>query len=231
MLEHYCIQTNTLSLADNIALLYNLNVFDEEMFNKLDIIRKSGNKAVHDKLNNKQKQKFMDCLNNSDLYADAISTDLKPGESRSFADGDVVIEMTAKDEVPKNTPSAKLLSGSLIIPAAAATTTIKTTYKKTVTLFGVKVFQVTCWIIWQHNGTKITKILDSNHYTSINWNPTLVITWQGSPTRWIDGTRKAYSTQDMSASLFIEGYGTTFISGTSGVYGYLNGTSGGWFNE
>lgn len=46
----------------------------------------------------------------------------------------------------------------------------KATYKRYVTMFGLKIFEVTAWIRYRHNGSQVLSIDSSNIFTCVNLN-------------------------------------------------------------
>jgi hypothetical protein len=103
----------------------------------------------------------------------------------------------------------------------------KAIYYRYVTFFGIKVFQTTSWVRYEHNGTNISKVIGGNHFTSINYNPSLSTSYSLS-VNWSNNTT-AYSSSDLTFSFVWEGFGIIYGSGELGVWGNVNNNAGGWY--
>ncbi|KJR45964.1 hypothetical protein UF75_3629 [Desulfosporosinus sp. I2] len=173
-------------------------------------------------LTKEQKDKFVGYLKDGKLFANAFSTPLKPGESKSLANGDVIVTLTETNE-PINIASKNFSIMSTVEYR-------KATYQRYVTLFGVKILQTTSYVNYSHDGTSIIDIQGSRHWTSINYNPLLMSEWGDEPTEWDDGTT-AYSTNDVTFGAMIEGYGIQYGSAELGVWGDVDNDAGGWLES
>jgi len=175
--------------------------------------------ATFQKLTKEQKKKFVDLLQNEELIVSALTVDVKPGESKSLSNGEVVVSLN-------KTVESEL---SPLISTAGTVEYRKATYQRTVSFFGIPVFQTTSWVKYSHNGIIILAIQGYNHFTSINYNPTLATSWSGL-TGWYS-TQTAYSTGDIVFSFLIEGYGLVYGSAEVGVWGDVYNDAGGWVTE
>lgn len=102
------------------------------------------------------------------------------------------------------------------------------TWKRYVTIFGLKIFEVTNKVWYSHNGLKILSVDNSDHFVSRNLNPLLSVDFR-TPHRY-KNTYYAYSSCDSTWSFIYKGV-ITFASGTFVVWGSIWNTTGGWVEE
>ncbi|MCM3548919.1 hypothetical protein [Shouchella clausii] len=102
------------------------------------------------------------------------------------------------------------------------------TYKRYVTVFGIKIFQSTSVVDYTHNGKKVTGVGAGDHYVSRNLNPTLNISWSGK--RQTYSSTRAQSRVNMQWNFVHKNLGITYGGGELGVWGNHKNQAGGWFN-
>ncbi|WP_078391251.1 hypothetical protein [Shouchella patagoniensis] len=102
------------------------------------------------------------------------------------------------------------------------------TYKRYVTIFGIKIFQSTSVVDYTHDGKKVTGVGAGDHYVSRNLNPTLNISWSGK--RQTYTSTRAQSRVNMQWNFIHKGLGITYGGGELGVWGNHKNQAGGWFN-
>ncbi|MGC7872547.1 hypothetical protein ACPUYX_13580 [Desulfosporosinus sp. SYSU MS00001] len=157
--------------------------------------------------------------------AAVLTTDVNPGQSKSFSNGNIVVSATKVTE-------SKLAPVSGINNISASGDIVKrATYQRTVTEFGIEVFQTTNWVQYVYNGTTIKEIQGYDAYTSINLNPTVTTEWDGKMA-WGVGTNTVNTCGDVHYGFFYKDIGIRYANATIGLWvNVANNTSSGYFNE
>ena len=169
----------------------------------------------YNSLTDEQKDKLVSYLSDPYLLIDTLEANITPNSSRVFNNGDLIVSV---EEVIEN------LSEETI---KAATQTVKATYVRTTSIFGLKVFETTAWIQYTHNGSEIISIDGSNIFTSVNWYVIFKAVYSGKTT-W-KTTMTAYASSDIVWEVSIEDYGVTTGSNYIRVSGNTSNTAGGYY--
>ena len=216
--------TTSISTPENYEgwLTKELKTVDSSKINEV-----SNGLTTFKKLSKAQKDSFISILNNPKLLANVLTTDVKVGESKSFSDGSIIvssIQITKPQLAPLNTSAIPSLSSSASVIRVA-------TYKRTVYLYGIAIFQTTNLVQYAYSGTTITEIQNYDAYTSINLNPTVSTTWSGI-TAWGIGSDTVYTSGNVHYGFLYSGLGMVYGNGCAGLWVNVgNNTSSGFYYD
>lgn len=194
-------QTN-LNVARNDITIESFREFMKEKINHDDVngVRAKELLIGFEKLSQEKKDKFISYVNDSDLTLKVLNALSDNNSYVTFKNGDVVVSNTQEVKVYNDVSAKRAYMQSRIA-----------TGSKSVSIFGLKVFEYSGELRYRHNGSSIRSIDHANIWISSNFLPLVNFSWDDKSTYGV-GTRVAHHIEYCTWAFVHKTFGLTYGS-------------------